>query len=152
MYNKKEGNNPPFYQEYSLATSTENELEVLLSLVLVSAGIRTLSDNLPLLNASGLRLARKTVSAVQGTSAVPLDLFTSELPSYYMQQLPGKGFRVLFINWTEEEKMFSLDLASCGANLSTGKDFWKDEILRTEKGVLRKLLAPRSCLLAEFIS
>lgn len=152
VYNKKEGGNPAFYQEYSLATSRENELEVLLSLVLVSAGIRTLSDNLPLLNVSGLRLARKTISAIQGASAVPLDLFTSELPSYYIQSLPGKGVRILFINWTEEEKMFSLDLASYGINLSSGKDFWKEEKVRTQNGVLSKLLAPRSCLLAEFIS
>ncbi|MBO5761793.1 MAG: alpha-galactosidase [Lentisphaeria bacterium] len=151
VYNKKEGGNIAAHQEYCLATSTENELEVLLSLVLVSAGIRTLSDNLPLLNASGLRLARKTVSAVQGLAAVPLDLFTSALPSYYLQRLPGRGFRILFINWTEEEKEFSLDLSHYGLPDIKGKDFWKEIPVKIPKGILQKILPPRSCFLAEFV-
>ncbi|MBR2365497.1 MAG: alpha-galactosidase, partial [Lentisphaeria bacterium] len=151
VYNKKEGHNPSFYQEYSLATATENELEVLLSLVLVSAGIRTLSDNLPLLNASGLRLARKTVSAKQGLAGVPLDLFSNDLPSYYLQRLPEKGFRTLFINWTEEEKEYTLDLAKYGIAARPGMDFWKEVPVKPQNGILHTILAPHSCFLAEFL-
>lgn len=150
VYNKKDGGNIAAHQEYCLATATENELEVLLSLVLVSAGVRTLSDNLPLLNASGLRLARKTVSAKQGLAAVPLDLFASILPSYYLQRLPGKGFRTLFINWTEEEKEYRLDFTKYGLPEITGMDFWKETPVKVQNKILRTILTPHSCLLAEF--
>ncbi|MBO4304788.1 MAG: alpha-galactosidase [Lentisphaeria bacterium] len=150
VYNRKEGGNNPAWSSWTLADITEEETKVLLSLVLASGGARTLSDAVYFLNEEGLLLARKLVSAAPGLPAVPLDLFQTSLPSVFLQNLAKGAFRVLFINWTEEEKEFSLELEKrFGLSASWGRDFWREAPLRLTKGVLRKTLAPHSCLLAE---
>ena len=87
----------PFYSK-TFASATERELEVLLSISLMSGGAINLSDDLTKLNEAGLNLARKVVSAVSGSAAIPLDLFSNSMPSRWLQKLPHGG-RFLLVNF-----------------------------------------------------
>lgn len=133
----------------SLVALTEKEAEVLLSLVIVSGGAVNLSDNLARLNAKGLGLLHRVVSAEKGNAALPLDLFRSEHPSHWVQKLDSGVHRVLLINWTEEAAEYVLDVQ--GLNLPTRnvRDFWSDQSVPVCGGQLSAVLPPHSCLLAE---
>ena len=139
---------PRFYMD-SLVSLSATEAEVLLSLVITSGGAINLSDNLPRLNAAGLSLLRKTVSAEKGEAAVPLDLFRSSLPSCWVQRLPSHAHRVLLINWTSKEAEHSVDLRALNLAGRCAMDFWKDQPIRIAHGKITARLAPHSCLLAE---
>ena len=123
------------------------QLEILLSIVLAAGGAVNLSDNLPRLNASGLDLARRVVSAESGIAATPLDLFEVEKPASWLQKLE-RGYRVLLINWTDqvEDRAFDLNVHGISARMAT--DFWRDTPVGVADGVIRVTLQPRSCLLA----
>lgn len=135
----------------SLVDIKEREAEVLLSLVIASGGAMNLSDNLPGLNAAGLRLLRKAVQAEKGNAAIPLDLFKVEIPVYWIQKLDSGCHRVLFINWTETKAEFSLDLAARNVPTQKLKNFWTGKPLKTAQGRLTAELEPHSCLLGESI-
>lgn len=123
------------------------QLEILLSIVLAGGGAVNLSDNLPRLNASGLDLAQRVVSAESCAAAIPLDLFTSELPSYWLQS--GKScHRALLINWTEEPQQRFFDLTKQGINATSAVNFWNDAPVLIKNGKIRVELQPHSCLLA----
>lgn len=123
------------------------QAEVLLSLVVAAGGAVNLSDNIPRLNEAGLDLARRTVSAESGSAAIPLDLFSSELPSYWLQKA-GDSFRVLLINWTDEKAERVLDLEALGLENSKAVNFWNDCDVPVRNGRIALELAPRSCLFA----
>lgn len=133
----------------SLVALSLREAEVLLSLVIISGGAMNLSDNLPKLNAAGLRLARQAVSAEKGEAAIPLDLFTSKYPSYWAQKLASGLHRILIINWSEQAGEYSIDLGELNFPTRTIRDFWSDQMLKVSGGRLSVQLAPHSCLLAE---
>lgn len=132
----------PLYSR-TFASARECELEVLLAIALMSGGAINLSDNLPLLNEAGLSLARKVVSAVPGEAAVPLDLFSAEMPSRWQQKLPDGG-RVLVVNWQESAEVFRLDFADLP---EYAVDFWRGKRIKVPQEIV---LAPHSCLLLEF--
>ncbi|MBO4492123.1 MAG: alpha-galactosidase [Lentisphaeria bacterium] len=126
------------------------QMEVLLSLVLMAGGAVTLSDRMSRLNESGLDLARRVVSAESGEAAVPLDLFTSEIPSFWFQKL-SKGYRVLMFNWQDKERELSINLKPYGIQGLEMSDFWTGKRLSLSRGgVWKAVLPPRSCLLARF--
>ena len=124
------------------------QMEVLLSIVLMAGGAVTLSDRMSRLNASGLDLARRVVSAESGEAAVPLDLFESALPSCWLQKLK-RGFRVLLVNWDDRERERVFDLAPLGLAHCRAVNFWNYRKIRIKDGRIAAELAPRSCLLAE---
>ena len=124
------------------------QMEVLLSLVLASGGAVNLSDRMSRLNESGLDLARRTVAAESGEAAIPLDLFTSENPSRYLQKL-SRGYRVLLINWEDRERELSIDLRSLGIECRSAVNFWNDRPVRLRDGRISEALPARSCLFAE---
>lgn len=127
----------------TFASAKECELEVLLSIALMSGGAINLSDNLPLLNESGLELARKVVSAEAGEAALPLDLFSANMPSLWQQKL-FKGGRVLVVNWLDEAQEFRLDVAGIPEK---AVDFWRGKRIDVPNEIV---LAPHSCLLLEY--
>ncbi len=132
--------------EMTLGTARKCELEVLLSLDLMAGGAINLSDNLPLLNAAGLDLARKVVSAESGEAAKPLDLFASELPYYWFQKLRN-GARMLVVNWDDAPREFRIDWKACGRKPSEVRDFWNGTAGAAPETVA---LEPHSCKLLEF--
>ena len=136
-------------REFVLAGMSRQEVEVLLSAVLMAAGAINLSDNLPLLNEDGLEMLRKLVSAESGQAARPLDLFSSALPSYYLQNL-SNGHRALLVNWTDEKQVRSLDLAAYGLQTTTATDFWNGEKISVAGNRLEFELPPHSCKLLVF--
>jgi hypothetical protein len=130
-----------------LVDVNRKELEILLSIVIAAGGARNLSDKMSLLNESGLDLARRTVSAEHGPAAIPLDLFESELPIVWLQDVNGK-YRILLINWKDEPENHIFDLNEHGINASTAVNFWNDEVISLNDGRIEAALEPRSCLFA----
>lgn len=133
----------------SLVDMTKKEAEILLSLVITAGGAMNLSDNLPRLNAAGLRLLRKAVQAEKGNAAVPLDLFRAQYPEYWVQKLSSGTHRVLLINWSERSKTLQLDLAKLNVPFGKIRNFWTNEAVVVKGGKLSVTLAPHSCLLTE---
>lgn len=132
----------PFYSR-TFAQSTERELEVLLSISIMSGGAINLSDDLTKLNEAGLNLARKVVSAVSGSAAIPLDLFSNSMPSRWLQKLPHGG-RFLLVNFMDEVQEFRLD---CPELPDKATDFWRGKMIDVPHEIV---LAPHSCLLLEW--
>ena len=126
------------------------QMEVLLSVALAAGGAINLSDKLTRLNESGLDLARRTVAAESGEAAIPLDLFSSRLPSLWLQRLK-KGYRVLLINWEDTEQERTLDLKALGVSCSKAVNFWNDKPVRIRNGRITEVLPRRSCLFAQLI-
>ena len=128
----------------AFASATLDEAKTLLGLVIISGGCINLSDNLCTLNATGLDLLRKTVSAGRGESGIPLDLFQSEYPSMWTQKTSG-GHRILLVNWSDEEKTLSIDLPAQG--IEEAIDFWTGEVMATSNGRVVKTLKPHASYL-----
>lgn len=150
VYVKPDVKEYPEWFNTSIVEIKKKEVEILLSLILISAGAINLSDDMTKLNKDGLELARKTLSAEVGEAGIPLDLFSSEKPSVWIQKLKSGKARLLFINWEETEKRFSFDLAKNGLdNLGTAHDFWKNKKLAVRNGKIETALKGHSCLLAE---
>ncbi len=133
--------------EFTLVNMYRKQAEVLLSLVVAAGGACNLSDKMTQLNESGLDLARRTVSAESGDAAIPLDLFSSTLPAYWVQKVKDYH-RVLLINWTDEGAELSLDLKRCGIEASKAVNFWNDQPVKIVNGRITAELEPRSCLFA----
>ena len=127
----------------TFASAKECELEVLLSVALMSGGAINLSDDLTLLNAAGLDLARKVVSAESGEAALPLDLFRSGIPALWQQKL-SRGGRALVVNWADEPQEFRLDFKDLPAR---AVDFWRGKEIAVPREIV---LTPHSCLLLEY--
>ena len=126
------------------------QVEILLSIVLAAGGAVNLSDNMLRLNDSGLDLARRAVSADSGDAAIPVDLFRSDKPSYWFQKVKDYH-RALLINWNDVPGTYSFDLKSCGVKADSAVNFWNDQIVPVNDGVISIELQPRSCLLAVVI-
>jgi len=140
---------PPIFNT-SIVEIKKKEVEVLLSLILISGGAINLSDDVTKLNKDGLELARKTLSAEVGEAGIPLDLFSSEKPSIWVQKLKNGKARMLFINWEEKQKEFSFDLAKNKMeNISSASDFWDNKKIAIKSGRITTELKGHSCLLAE---
>lgn len=140
----------PYNGEFDmkLATATRNELEVLLSVVLMTAGAVNLSDDMTRLNLVGLELARKVVSAPPGEAARPLDLFESERPACWLQRVGG-GKRLLLVNWDDEPRTFTANLADYGIAAMEMNDFWRNTKVVFPGGSASLELPARSCRLLE---
>ena len=110
---------------------------------LMSGGAINLSDDLTKLNEAGLDLARKVVSAVSGSAAIPLDLFSNSMPSRWLQKLPHGG-RFLLVNFMDEVQEFRLD---CPELPDKATDFWRGKTVNVPQEIV---LAPHSCLLLEW--
>ncbi len=121
------------------------QAEVLLSIAICAGGAINLSDKVSRLNESGLDLARRTVSAESGDAAIPLDMFSTALPKYWVQKVKDYH-RVLLINWDDAPGVVRLDLNQLG--LPSGKlvNFWNDKAVKAKNGVIEEELPPRSCL------
>ena len=132
----------PLYSQ-TFSSTALSEQQILLSLVMMTGGAVNLSDDLTLLNETGLDLARKVVSAESGHAAVPLDLFTSEFPALYLQQLANGG-RLLVINWHESEKEFTLPANILPQLPAAAIDFWTGKNSAVTPQIT---LAPHSCRL-----
>jgi hypothetical protein len=89
------------------------------------------------------------VAAESGGAPLPLDLFSSERPSYWLQPTP-KGYRTLLINWSEEPAELSLDLAPHGINATRARDFWTDATVPIKDNRVTATLKPHCCQLLEF--
>ncbi len=132
----------PFYSQ-TFASARKNELEVLLSVTLMSGGAVNLSDDLTKLNEDGLDLARKVVSAESGEAAIPLDICSSARPARWLQKLAGGG-RALLINWKDQEQEMAIDFPELPSRV---KNFWKGTWMTVPDTVI---LPPHSCLLMEW--
>jgi hypothetical protein len=145
----KRGFSPNRLWSEGFDTIRHHEAQVLLSLVIINGGAVNLSDKLPVLNERGLDLIRRTVAAESGGAPLPLDLFSSERPSYWLQPTP-KGYRTLLINWSEEPAELSLDLAPHGINATRARDFWTDATVPIKDNRVTATLKPHCCQLLEF--
>ena len=126
---------------------TRAQIEVLLSVTLAAGGAVNLSDHMLKLNESGLDLARRTVSAESGEAALPLDIFSTEHPSCWLQKLK-RGHRVLLINWDNVPQEKTIDLKALNISARKAVNFWNDKPVRIVNGRISAVLAPRSCLFA----
>jgi len=119
------------------------EARTLLSLVLLTGGTIMLSDHLPRLNETGLELLQKVVSAPPGRHARPVDLFTSEQPALWVQQLPEGEMRLGLTNWSDSRETGTLDLAALtGSAWRQVRDFWTGEEIGTSAKEVALSLAP----------
>ncbi len=153
VYLKPEERNPnhPFMRSYLVGDDVYRpQMEVLLSIAIAAGGAINLSDKLTRLNESGLDLARRTVAAESGEAAIPLDLFTSSLPSYWLQKLK-KGTRVLLVNWEDTEQERSIDLKALGITSTKAVNFWNDKAVPVRNGRITAVLPRRSCLFAQLL-
>ena len=132
--------------DFTLANSTLDEQKVLLSLVIMTGGAVNLSDKLSRLNAAGLELARKIVSAESGFGGRPLDLFARELPVYWSQRL-ARGGRFLVVNWEDEAREIPVDWQIAAPGADALRNFWTGA---TEPCRGPVALAPHSCKLWEY--
>jgi hypothetical protein len=132
---------------YNMVDVKRPQLEILLSIVLAAGGAVNLSDKMYMLNESGLDLARRTVSAENSETALPLDLFCSDIPAYWLQKA-GAKYRVLLINWNDTPCEMSFDLKKYGINSNKAVDFWNDKTVKIDQGRINTVLEPRSCLFA----
>ena len=147
-YIRPENDKMAFYN-WKLVENHFEEARVLLSLVLASGGAVNLSDCMMALDERELDLARKTVSAEAGESAVPLDLFSCDmLPEKWLQKTLS-GHRLLLINWSDETKEMTMDLASMGLSGRKVRDFWEEKPLPVKNGKITVVLAPHCALFAE---
>ena len=143
----KPDNAVPGAHNHDLVDINRTQAEILLSVVLANGGAVNLSDKMYLLNDSGVDLARRTVAAESGNSAIPLDLFESNIPSKWLQEV-GNHHRILLINWQDTEKEVVFDLKKHGINSSKAVNFWNDKNVKINNGRISEVLAPRSCLFA----
>jgi len=132
--------------DFTLANSTLDEQKVLLSLVIMTGGAVNLSDKLSRLDAEGLELARKTVSAESGFDGRPLDLFEREFPIYWSQRL-ARGGRFLVVNWEDEPREIPVDRRIAAPGADALRDFWTGAV-ETCRGSVA--LPPHSCKLWEY--
>jgi hypothetical protein len=147
VYITPEMTDTEFCEQALVEEISRPQAELLLSIVLAAAGAVNLSDNMPRLNESGLELARRVVSADSGDAAVPVDLFNSDKPSYWFQKV-NDYHRVLMINWNDDPGVYSFDLKPYGLKTSSASNFWNDQVVPVNDGVITVELQPRSCLLA----
>lgn len=132
--------------DFVMVDTKEPQAELLLSIVLMAGGAVNLSDNLPRLNGQGLELARRVVAAESGEAGIPLDMFENDKPSRWLQKI-NAGYRVLLINWQEQEQTLEFDLKGHGIEAVGAVDFWRDTPVAVTDGVIGARVAPRSCLL-----
>lgn len=133
----------------SLADLTARQAQTWLSLVIISGGVVNLSDNLPRLNEVGLRLVRKTVAAGKGEAGVPVDLFKSELPAYWVQRVNSSLHRILLTNWQDRRSILRMDLNAFNIPTLEVQDFWSEEAISVRNGRIEVELPAHACLLAE---
>ena len=100
------------------------------------------------LNEAGLELARRMVTAPPAETAIPLDLFSADLPAVWLQKTCDGDCRLLLINWTDEAKEMRFDIREHGMFSNDVYDFWSNEPVPIRDGKLTALLNPRSCLYA----
>jgi hypothetical protein len=141
------GNPSPEAGAFKQVDIKRPQSEILLSIALAAGGAINLSDKMYLLNESGLDLARRTVSAPVGETAIPLDLFTSELPSCWLQKV-NDSHRLLLINWSDKEREMTFDLNKNSITASKAVNFWNDKPVNICKNRIEAVLEPRSCLFA----
>ncbi|MCK5845361.1 MAG: alpha-galactosidase, partial [Victivallales bacterium] len=132
----------------SFDTASAVELETLLGLVIISGGCVNLSDNLPRLNELGLDLVRRTAAAERGEAGLPLDLFQAKYPGVWIQKI-SNGHRVLLVNWDDSRRTFSFDAGPNGVRDSVMRNFWTDDEVALENGVIDVSLALHASLLLE---
>jgi len=130
----------------TFSNATVKETQILLGLVIISGGCINLSDNLCRLTEPGLDLLRRTVATERGKAGVPLDLFKENNPGSWLQEI-SDGFRIMLINWGEEEQILFLDLNEHGIDCSKVVDFWTDETSEVVNGKIERKLEPHSCFL-----
>lgn len=122
--------------------------EILLSVALASGGGINFSDKMYLLNVEGLDLARRTAAAEVGETAIPLDLFESNLPARWLQKV-GNKYRLLLINWQDASREEVFNLRSHDIEVERAVNFWNDQPVKIVNGKITATLAARSCLFAE---
>jgi len=149
VYTRPEDKYVPIY-DYVLSDLSLAQAEVSVSLVLMAAGAINLSDKMTRLNAKGLDILHRLVSAPLGETAIALDQFESIRPALWLQKVDGRFARALLINWTDQEQELQIDLAKHGITATTAKDFWHDTTIDISQGILKATLPPTSCLLATF--
>lgn len=132
----------------SFSSATLEEAQVLLGLVVISGGCINLSDNLCRLNEAGLDLLRRTVAAERGKAGIPLDLFKEANPGLWIQEI-SNGYRIMLINWSEEEQTLSLELNKHGIDCGEITDFWTDEIIEITNSKIERKIAPHACFFGE---
>jgi hypothetical protein len=122
---------------------SEIEARTLLSLVILTGGSVTLSDNLPVLNETGLELLRRAVSAPPGVRMRPLDLFAEDVPTLWLQDMASGEKRLGVVNWSDEHSARRIELpALTGRNWERVTDFWTGEELAQSAGEVHLRSAP----------
>lgn len=146
---KRRGPYPGYPWSNGLDTILAHEAECLLSLAIMNGGALNLSDKIPVLNERGLDLVRRTVSASRGSAPLPVDLFESEIVSKWIQKTPD-GFRLLLVNWDDEEKEMVFDYGALGYRGSKARNFWTDEKVEIRDDTVRTVVRGHGCLMLEF--
>ncbi len=145
VFVKPEDTDPNGPGSWKLVDFYRAQAEVLLSIVICAGGAVNLSDKVSRLNESGLDLARRTVAADSGEAALPLDMFSTALPKYWVQKVKDYH-RVLLINWDDAPGVVRMNLNQLGLPSKNLTNFWNDQPVTAKNGVIETELPPRSCL------
>lgn len=137
----------PWQTQEQVMEVGRKELEVLLSVVLLSAGAINFSDRMTRLTPAGLELAHKLVEAPTGESGIPLDLMDHEYAGVWLQKVEN-FHRVLLVNWDDEPKVMSFTPAQYHVSGRKFSDFWAGKKL-PYSSTLEFELPGRSCRLIE---
>jgi hypothetical protein len=121
------------------------EAELWMSFCLISGGLFSLCDRLPLLNAAGRRIARVAMDNLSQVAGKPVDFYEPGLPSLYLQQdRPTSSLGVF--NWADRPRTIRvhtdglLDIPR-GTEL---REIWSGE-RREWRGPFSVRLAPHAC-------
>ena len=119
--------------------------------LIMSGGIVTLGDRLPLLTAEGLSIVRKTLMRAGNQPAQPLDMGVVPLPRIWQRVESGMVSLALF-NWSDTENEVVVSASNGAVFPPNGELFevWTEDTVRIKGETLRRRLAPHACELYEW--
>ena len=121
---------------------TEDEVRTLTTVIAMTGGMVLDSDDLDRLSAARRRMVSMLLP-VYGKSAVPIDLFTTDVPRL-LELDCGSHRMVAVFNWGAEPKEIS---AAVGDSASVAFDVWERRYLGEHVGSLSVDAAPHGCRL-----
>jgi alpha-galactosidase len=121
---------------------TEDEVRTLTTIIAMTGGMVLDSDDLDRLSAAERQMVSMLLP-VFGKSAVPLGLFTSDMPRV-LELNCGSHRMVAVLNWDAESKEIS---APVGDSASVVFDVWEERYLGEHTGSLGVDVAPHGCRL-----
>jgi len=126
-------------------TFNYHEAQLWASVLIMSGGVLMLSDRIDGLNDQGLKIVRTLLEHGGGTSAMPVDIFSS-LPQIWFKR--HQDYRYLLVaNWSDHDGVVTLP-ENCGLTIGSSlEDIWSGQRSAFVTGMHLQLPAHGHCLL-----